>query len=520
MKILWLGQGGLLLVSGKTKVIIDPYLSNSLAEYNRKKFARGMKINKKIFKVKPDAIVLTNNHSDHADIATVERFIRLRKNRGSVTVLSCESVFSELINMPSISGANHVMLESGSEWTVGDIRIRAVPAKTDDKTAIGLILTDLTSGKAYYVCGDTLYNRCVLDSLPNDIFVAFVPINGQFGCMNIADATRFARETRAEFVVPVHFGMFDNINPRDLELENLIIPKIYKIIDFFGSEAMSIKKGFDRKFNEKLTAQNSPLLTVTETVADRATENVSHSKISVPKETEAERRCLEEEIIEQAKNLDFYSTFTTEVETIKDSFFADDVDTEGYTLAEAELVESIEEITEAEDTTEVEYTEEIEVVEDIPEAEDIEEIEDVDNIPEVEDIEEIEDVDNIPEVEDIEEIEDAEEIKGVDDVEDMEEAEGIVEFEDSIECDPSFENSLAPLSSTNEYERVHWEREEDDGDDLDAIIALNDPFFEDFEGEEECTEDTEVDESLLIDAYIKEIEKFERGETSEFARPK
>ena len=43
MKVLWLGQGGLLFVSGKTKIMIDPYLSDSLSEVNHE-FARRMKL--------------------------------------------------------------------------------------------------------------------------------------------------------------------------------------------------------------------------------------------------------------------------------------------------------------------------------------------------------------------------------------------------------------------------------------------------------------------------------------------
>ena len=30
MKTVWLGQGGLLIISGKLKIVVDPYLSNSM----------------------------------------------------------------------------------------------------------------------------------------------------------------------------------------------------------------------------------------------------------------------------------------------------------------------------------------------------------------------------------------------------------------------------------------------------------------------------------------------------------
>ena len=48
--------------------------------------------------------------------------------------------------------------------------------------------------------------------------------------MNMADAARFARDCGANFAVPIHFGMFDNINPKDFMSENRVIPEVYKTI--------------------------------------------------------------------------------------------------------------------------------------------------------------------------------------------------------------------------------------------------------------------------------------------------
>ena len=80
MKVLWLGQGGLLFVSGKSKIMIDPYLTNSLSKSDRS-LSRRMKVNKKLFKVKPDIIILTNNHPDHADFNTIEKFVKKQNKK-------------------------------------------------------------------------------------------------------------------------------------------------------------------------------------------------------------------------------------------------------------------------------------------------------------------------------------------------------------------------------------------------------------------------------------------------------
>ncbi len=588
MKILWLGQGGLLFVSGKTKVIIDPYLSNALYEYDRKNFARGMKINKKIFRVKPDALILTNNHSDHADIHTIERLARHRRNRSSLTILSCESVFQELINASNLSQANHVMLEPGSEWTIDTINILAVTAKTDDKTAIGVIITDTQTNEKYYVAGDTLYSKHVLNELPKDIYAAFVPIGGKFGCMNIIDAKRFAKETMADFVVPVHFGMFDKINPADLALDNLVIPKIYKIINFEGAEALAIKNKLDRKFNEKqeetIEGDSEPEIEI-EIEIERDDSVAVPVLDNVPNVVDTEMTpSLEEEIISQAKAISFDDTFTNEVEIIKSAdcpdldsseeafFFADSeeeaTDPEEITLEEnnfkeinpeeideaVEIIEGAYAIEDTEEIEDIEIAEDIEEIEDVEIVEDIEEIEDieiVEDVEEIEDVNEIEEIEIVEEIEDIEIVEDVEEIEDVEIADDSESLEVVIdteEIQDELDFDSDF-------SAVNDDELSHWENEEED--DLDAIIALNDDFFDDIDYElEDATDadniyddidtdsvreaDTDIefnedvdeylshestssrdeDDSQLIDAYIREIEKFERGETSDFARPK
>ena len=168
MKVLWLGQGGLLFVSGKRKVMVDPYLTNSLSliDYT---LDRQMKVNKKIFSVRPDVIVLTNCHPDHADIETISKFAKKQKNK--LTILSCESVFCTIADYDHCALANNIMFQAGSEWTIEGFNIQAVEARTDDTSAIGVIITDTQDGKKYYVAGDTLYNKYGSDDFSGSIII-------------------------------------------------------------------------------------------------------------------------------------------------------------------------------------------------------------------------------------------------------------------------------------------------------------------------------------------------------------
>ncbi|MBQ6947675.1 MAG: MBL fold metallo-hydrolase, partial [Clostridia bacterium] len=82
-----------------------------------------------------------------------------------------------------------------------------------------------------YITGDTLYNEEIFKDLRQPIDVLFLPINGVGNNMNKADAARFARKVGAAKVVPLHWGMFDELTPDDFDSDQTVIPKLYEIIN-------------------------------------------------------------------------------------------------------------------------------------------------------------------------------------------------------------------------------------------------------------------------------------------------
>ena len=85
-----------------------------------------------------------------------------------------------------------------------------------------------------YITGDTLYHSIVINDVighRKDIDVIFLPINGVGNNMNMVDAARFASEVKAKLVVPIHFGLYDDINPqKEFLCKNKIVPEFYKKI--------------------------------------------------------------------------------------------------------------------------------------------------------------------------------------------------------------------------------------------------------------------------------------------------
>ena len=250
MKVMWIGHGGLLFVSGKSKVLIDPYLSDSL-RFQNKLLKRKKGVKRKLFTIKPDIIILTSSHPDRTDFKTIKKFESKRSSTYMPTILACESSFKIASEDWKLKRANNIMFEKGLEWSLGNMTISAVGARTDDRSAFGIIITDNEDGKKYYIASNTLYSEELLNELPTDLYAAFVPISGTFGSMNIIDASRFAQKLNAQYTVPVQYGMFDKLKAEQFVVVGRIIPKIYKLIEFEESNST----GLDFHYNEKLVSQ-------------------------------------------------------------------------------------------------------------------------------------------------------------------------------------------------------------------------------------------------------------------------
>ena len=223
MKVKFLGQAGLLFEKDDIKILVDPYLSNSVERINPKNYRR-QPIDETLLEIKPNVIVITHNHLDHLDPDTLKHYFHEESN------ILCLAPFSSWNELRKFQGNNnYVMFNNGTTLTYKNIKFRAVKAEHSDLDAIGVIIYD--EDKTHYITGDTLYSEKVFESLPMDpINYLYLPINGVGNNMNIADAICFAKRINADKVIPIHFGMFDETNPFDLTLSNKIIPEIYKDI--------------------------------------------------------------------------------------------------------------------------------------------------------------------------------------------------------------------------------------------------------------------------------------------------
>ncbi len=223
MKITYIGQAGLLFERDGFRVMIDPYLSNSVEKINPKNFRR-VPVDESLFDIKPDVMIFTHNHLDHYDPETASRFIG---ENSAITVLAPRSVWDEVRKFGGNN--NYVLFNRHTHWTENGIEFTAVKAEHSDITPIGVILDD--GERKYYVTGDTLYNEAIFADIPADIYALFLPVNGVGNNMNKTDAARFAKHIAPKKCVPLHIGMFDEMTANDFACENRVIPRIYEEVN-------------------------------------------------------------------------------------------------------------------------------------------------------------------------------------------------------------------------------------------------------------------------------------------------
>ena len=204
MKVTFLGQAGFSVETKEGRLVLDPYLSDSVGKANPKKYRR-VPTDESRFDLRPDLLLFTHDHLDHYDPETAERFLL---NFPGMTVLSPRSVWERARKVTKEQ--NFVLMKPRTRWTEKGFSVTAVRAFHSDPDALGFLVT--AEGKTLYFTGDTLYNEEIFADLPAGIEAVFLPVNGEGNNMNFADGASFAEKTGARRVFPCHCGTLDDID--------------------------------------------------------------------------------------------------------------------------------------------------------------------------------------------------------------------------------------------------------------------------------------------------------------------
>lgn len=218
----WLGQSGFLLQWKSKRVLIDPYLSDSLT----KKYAATDKPHIRMSERVIDPELLKNimivssshNHTDHLDAETLIpvinnnpaiKFIIPEANRDFVAErVKCEKDFP-------------IGLNDGRSVTVDEFTFHGIPAKhneidRDESRNCKYMGYVIEFGKyKIYHSGDTLWFDGMVELLkPFSVDVALLPINGNdparkvAGNLNCKEAAELGKAIEAKCIIPCHYDMF------------------------------------------------------------------------------------------------------------------------------------------------------------------------------------------------------------------------------------------------------------------------------------------------------------------------
>lgn len=242
----WLGQSGFLLQYQGQRVLIDPYLSDSLT----KKYASTHKPHIRMSERVVDPELLRNvsivtsshNHTDHLDAETL---IPVLKNNPGIRFIIPEANREFVGNRVHCDQNFPLGLNAGQSLTIGSFTFYGVPARHNEIERdengyckyMGYVI-GFGPWKIYH-SGDTLwYDEMVSLLKPFAVDVALLPINGNdparevAGNLDAREAAELGRSIQAQWVIPCHYDMFtfNTADVREFEKEAKALGQPYKVL--------------------------------------------------------------------------------------------------------------------------------------------------------------------------------------------------------------------------------------------------------------------------------------------------
>lgn len=218
----WLGQSGFLLQWKGKRVLMDPYLSDSLT----KKYAATDKPHTRISERVMDPELMKNilivtsshNHTDHLDAETL---LPVLKNNPGIKFIIPEANRDFVIERIKCDKNFPAGLSDGQSINVDEFTFHGVPAKhneieRDENGNCRYMGYVIAFGKwKIYHSGDTLWFDGMVELLrPFSVEVAILPINGNdparkvAGNLDCREAAQLGKAIHASCVIPCHYDMF------------------------------------------------------------------------------------------------------------------------------------------------------------------------------------------------------------------------------------------------------------------------------------------------------------------------
>ncbi|MHC4994502.1 MAG: MBL fold metallo-hydrolase [Planctomycetota bacterium] len=219
----WLGQSGFLIAHADSRLLFDPYLSDSLTA----KYADTDKPHTRMTELvvdparldRVDVVTSSHNHTDHLDGETLRPLFGANPGMKLITAAANRDFAIDRVGCDP--NAAHG-IDAGESVGVAGFTFHAIPAAHDELERdehgrhrfVGFVVE--FGGYHVYHSGDTVLYEGITDWLHKwPIDLALLPINGRLPERRVAgnlwgrEAAYLAKAIDAKRVVPCHYDMFD-----------------------------------------------------------------------------------------------------------------------------------------------------------------------------------------------------------------------------------------------------------------------------------------------------------------------
>ncbi|MGD9737567.1 MAG: MBL fold metallo-hydrolase [Solirubrobacterales bacterium] len=217
----WLGQSGFLVARGGERLLLDPYLSESLTAKYAGTATPHVRMTERV--VDPAelrglaAVLASHHHTDHLDGETLRAVLAASPEAALLVPAAHRELAAERTGL----GAERIVgMDDGVRAEVGGFRVEGVPAAHEriERDAEGRMVClgyAVSVGPfRLYHAGDTVpYDGMAARIGPVDL--ALLPVNGRdpargvAGNMDGVEAAELAAALPARTAVPCHFEMFE-----------------------------------------------------------------------------------------------------------------------------------------------------------------------------------------------------------------------------------------------------------------------------------------------------------------------
>jgi L-ascorbate 6-phosphate lactonase len=222
---LWfLGQSGFVIKSAGVTVVIDPYLSDSVAKVSPA-LTRSYPAPIEPSELKVDIYIATHDHLDHLDPQTVADY----QHKITTMFVGPRFVCKKFADL-GIRRQNIVRIDSGESKKVAGVDISGIYTVANEPGAIDTAGYKIafTNGRSVYHTADTGFSPLLTQCAPS-AEVGLFCINGKWGNLNIEQAAELAGKVNPRFAIPHHYDLMklNSENPETFRYQmNFVNPRI------------------------------------------------------------------------------------------------------------------------------------------------------------------------------------------------------------------------------------------------------------------------------------------------------